>query len=65
MSKFADQRFDELYNYTLAQDDLPYVKFARIDYLNTTYITTKWNVWRLLFPYMPYNIYLTDFYTYS
>jgi hypothetical protein len=50
MSKFADQRFDQLYNYTLDQGGLPNVRFGRIDYMNVTYLTTKWNVWRYFGP---------------
>jgi hypothetical protein len=46
ISKFSDQRFDELYNVTLDRGGLPHVRMARIDYLNVTYLTTKWNVWR-------------------
>jgi hypothetical protein len=45
MSKHGDEQFDKLYNYTL-EHPLPNVRFARIDYMNVTYITTKWAVWR-------------------
>nr|GAT59704.1 predicted protein [Mycena chlorophos] len=45
LSKFFDQAFDTAYNDTLIAGDLPHVRFARIDYLNVTYITTKWGLW--------------------
>ncbi|KAJ7181643.1 hypothetical protein C8R43DRAFT_969771 [Mycena crocata] len=45
ISKFVDSIFDDAYNETLVANDLPNVRFARIDYLNVTYVTTKWNLW--------------------
>ncbi|CAK5275108.1 unnamed protein product [Mycena citricolor] len=45
LSKFFDEAFDTAYNDTLLAGDLPHVRFARIDYLNVTYVTTKWNLW--------------------
>ncbi|KAJ7018373.1 hypothetical protein C8F04DRAFT_1016341 [Mycena alexandri] len=45
LSKFIDTAFDDAYNDTLIAGDLPHVRFARIDYLNVTYVTTKWNLW--------------------
>ncbi|KAJ7784093.1 hypothetical protein B0H16DRAFT_1657887 [Mycena metata] len=45
ISKFIDNAFDVAYNDTLIAGDLQHVRFARIDYLNVTYVTTKWNLW--------------------
>lgn len=45
MSKYVDRVFDATYNVSLAADDVPNVRFARMDYLNVTYLTTKWNIW--------------------
>ncbi|KAJ6536732.1 hypothetical protein DFH09DRAFT_1178621 [Mycena vulgaris] len=45
ISKFVDTVFDEAYNETLIANDLPHVRFARIDYLNVTYVTTRWSLW--------------------
>ncbi|KAJ7639546.1 hypothetical protein FB45DRAFT_703754, partial [Roridomyces roridus] len=45
ISKFVDAIFDETYNATVVAGDLPHVRFARIDYLNVTYVTTRWNLW--------------------
>ncbi|KAF8214154.1 hypothetical protein K438DRAFT_1706453 [Mycena galopus ATCC 62051] len=45
ISKFIDKAFDEAFNETLIAGDLPHVRFARIDYLNVTYVTTKWSLW--------------------
>lgn len=45
ISLYADKQFDEAYNTTLSENDLPHVRWGRIDYLNVTYITTKWAVW--------------------
>jgi len=46
VSLFADQQFDAAYNTTLIENDLPHVRWGRIDYMSVTYITTKWVVWR-------------------
>ena len=46
ISKYMDQVFDSAYNETLHENDLPNVRWGRIDYLNVTYLTTKWNVWQ-------------------
>ncbi|KAF9057814.1 hypothetical protein BJ165DRAFT_1329112, partial [Panaeolus papilionaceus] len=55
VSKYVDQVFDSAYNKSQIAGDLPNVKWGRIDYLNVTYITTKWNVWQA-----PYLVVLTD-----
>ncbi|KAI0353134.1 hypothetical protein OH77DRAFT_1459171 [Trametes cingulata] len=55
ISKFVDQSFDEAYNRTVIAGDLPNVRWGRIDYLNVTYLTTKWAVWS-----GPYLVVLTD-----
>ncbi|KAF5393007.1 hypothetical protein D9757_001123 [Collybiopsis confluens] len=46
MSQYVDQVFDETFNETLIANDMPHLRWARIDYLNVTYITTKWGVWQ-------------------
>jgi len=46
-----DQVFDSAYNETLHGNDLPNVRWGRIDYLNVTYLTTKWNVWQCACPH--------------
>ncbi|KAK7062246.1 hypothetical protein R3P38DRAFT_2834257 [Favolaschia claudopus] len=45
ISKLFDMAFDDAYNATLIAGDLPNVRWARIDYLNVTYVTTKWSLW--------------------
>ncbi|KAJ7368912.1 hypothetical protein DFH08DRAFT_763005 [Mycena albidolilacea] len=45
ISKFIDNAFDDAFNETVIAGDLPHVRFARIDYLNVTYVTTKWSLW--------------------
>ncbi|EAU84393.1 hypothetical protein CC1G_01389 [Coprinopsis cinerea okayama7 len=55
LSKIVDEMFDSAYNKTLEENDLPHVRWGRIDYFNVTYITTKWNVWKA-----PYIILLQD-----
>jgi len=50
MSKVLDEQFDEAYNITQEQGDLPFVKWGRLDYYNVTYLTTKWNIWQA--PYL-------------
>lgn len=45
MSKYVDRVFDGAYNVSLAKNDVPHVRWGRVDYLNVTYLTTKWNVW--------------------
>ncbi|KAF5321765.1 hypothetical protein D9619_000584 [Psilocybe cf. subviscida] len=55
ISKFLDSAFDEAYNQTVLAGDLPHVRWGRIDYINVTYITTKWAVWQA-----PYLVILKD-----
>ncbi|PBK93860.1 hypothetical protein ARMGADRAFT_1079355 [Armillaria gallica] len=55
ISKFVDEAFDDAYNQTLVAEDLPNVRWGRIDYFNVTYITTKWGVWQA-----PFIVILTD-----
>jgi len=45
VSKYVDQAFDTAFNLTQAAGDLPHVRWGRINYLNVTMLTTKWNVW--------------------
>jgi hypothetical protein len=46
VSMFADKQFDEAYNTTLIENDLPHVRWGRVDYMSVTYLTTKWAVWK-------------------
>ncbi|KAH9899566.1 hypothetical protein C8Q73DRAFT_753948 [Cubamyces lactineus] len=55
LSQMVDQSFDEAYNRTVIAGDLPNVRWGRIDYLNVTYLTTKWSIWT-----GPYLIVLQD-----
>lgn len=57
ISKLVDREFDAAYNETVIADDLPNVKWGRIDYLNVTYLTTKWNVWRYVQSYLRVFVY--------
>ena len=41
-----DERFDEAYDISVKENDLPHVKWGRIDYINVTALTTKWVVWQ-------------------
>ncbi|KAK2465937.1 hypothetical protein APHAL10511_001578 [Amanita phalloides] len=45
LSKMMDRMFDAAYNETVVAGDIPHVRWGRIDYLNVTYLTTKWNIW--------------------
>lgn len=49
ISKYLDQVFDSAYNETVEKNDLPNVRWGRVDYLDVTYLTTKWNVWQYVF----------------
>ncbi|KAF8645480.1 hypothetical protein AX16_007765 [Volvariella volvacea WC 439] len=55
LSKIVDSVFDTAYNDTLIAGDLPHVRWGRIDYLNVTYLTTKWGLWQA-----PYLVILHD-----
>ncbi|KAF8592583.1 hypothetical protein K439DRAFT_1625932 [Ramaria rubella] len=46
ISAVVDQEFNEAYEISLKDQDLPHVRWGRIDYLNVTRLTTKWGVWR-------------------
>ena len=46
ISAVVDKQFNEAYNISLNAQDLPHVRWGRIDYLNVTRLTTKWAVWR-------------------
>jgi hypothetical protein len=46
LSKFVDKYFDGAYNLTMEKNDLPNVRWGRIDYLNVTELTTRWNIWQ-------------------
>ncbi|THH27830.1 hypothetical protein EUX98_g6360 [Antrodiella citrinella] len=54
-SKQLDAEFDSAFNTSLVEGDLPDIRWARIDYLNVTYITTKWNIWQA-----PYVVLIRD-----
>ncbi|KLO08517.1 hypothetical protein SCHPADRAFT_908550 [Schizopora paradoxa] len=55
ISRYVDSEFDNAYNLTLQENDLPNVRWGRIDYMNVTALTTKWAVWRA-----PYLVVLKD-----
>ncbi|KAF4619723.1 hypothetical protein D9613_004943 [Agrocybe pediades] len=55
VSRLLDDFFDASYDKSIEEGDLPDVRWGRIDYLNVTAITTKWNVWQA-----PYLVILTD-----
>jgi len=46
MSKFVDEAFDGAYKLALEAGDAPHVKWARVDYLAVTELTTEWMVWK-------------------
>ncbi|KAG8791066.1 hypothetical protein FRC12_010256 [Ceratobasidium sp. 428] len=46
MSKFVDEAFDTAYGMAIEAGDAPYVKWARVDYLAVTELTTEWMVWK-------------------
>ena len=46
LSKIVDKHFDAAFNESVIEGELPHVRWGRIDYLNVTYITTKWNIWQ-------------------
>ncbi len=46
VSKYLDQVFDSAFNETSYANDLPNIRWGRIDYLNVTHITTKWGIWQ-------------------
>jgi len=50
ISKYLDEVFDEAYNTTVIEGDLPDVRWGRIDYLNVTFLTTKWVLWQYVSP---------------
>ncbi|PAV21035.1 hypothetical protein PNOK_0366200 [Pyrrhoderma noxium] len=49
VSKYVDEQFDKAFNLAQESGELPHVRWGRIDYMNVTTITTKWNVWRAPF----------------
>ncbi|TFY67663.1 hypothetical protein EVJ58_g1493 [Rhodofomes roseus] len=55
LSLKLDDSFDKAYNESVIAGDLPNVRWGRVDYLNVTYITTKWSIWQA-----PYLVVLTD-----
>lgn len=46
VSTYFDKTFDGAYNLTVEAGDLKHVKWARIDYLAVTEITTRWGIWK-------------------
>lgn len=46
VSQKLDDSFDKAFNESTIAGDLPHVRWGRIDYLNVTYITTKWSIWQ-------------------
>ncbi|KAG6850191.1 hypothetical protein H0H93_016619 [Arthromyces matolae] len=55
ISLMVDQMFDAAFNESIVENDLPNVRWGRIDYFNVTGITTKWSVWNA-----PYLVVLKD-----
>ncbi|KAG7097453.1 hypothetical protein E1B28_004798 [Marasmius oreades] len=47
LSPVIDGIFDQEFNETMTVNDLPHVRWARIDYLKVTYLTTKWATWQV------------------
>jgi len=41
-----DEKFDEAYDLSVKENDLPHVKWGRIDYISVTALTTRWGVWQ-------------------
>ena len=41
----VDAAFDDAFNRTLEAGDLTHLRWGRIDYMSTTYLTTKWAIW--------------------
>lgn len=46
VSQKLDDSFDKAFNESTIAGDLPNVRWGRIDYLNVTYLTTKWSIWQ-------------------
>ncbi|KAG8685006.1 hypothetical protein FRC08_013348 [Ceratobasidium sp. 394] len=46
MSRLVDETFDIAYREAVEAGDAPHVKWARIDYLSVTELTTEWMVWK-------------------
>jgi hypothetical protein len=46
ISNFFDNTFDGAHNLTVEAGDLKNVRWARIDYLEVTDITTRWGIWK-------------------
>ncbi|KAG8824425.1 hypothetical protein FRC17_009094 [Serendipita sp. 399] len=45
-SKSVDQAYDNAFNKTIHQKDLPNIKWGRIDYMTVTKLTTEWMIWK-------------------
>jgi hypothetical protein len=46
LSQMFDEKFDEAYDISVKENDLPHVKWGRVDYITVTALTTKWAVWQ-------------------
>jgi hypothetical protein len=47
VTQFVEEAFVAAFNETMENgNDLPDVRWARIDYFNVTLLTTKWMVWK-------------------
>ena len=46
LSQMFDEKFDEAYDVSVKENDLPHIKWGRIDYISVTTLTTKWVVWQ-------------------
>lgn len=46
VSTYFDKTFDGAHNLTIQAGDLKHVRWARVDYLEVTEITTRWAIWK-------------------
>ncbi|KAF8314742.1 hypothetical protein DL93DRAFT_2079894 [Clavulina sp. PMI_390] len=46
VSSYFDQLFDSAHNLTVKAGDLTHVRWARIDYLQVTELTSRWSIWK-------------------
>lgn len=58
VSSYFDQTFDGAHNLTLKAGDLKNVRWARVDYLEVTDITTRWGIWKSVLPPCSLRIYI-------
>jgi hypothetical protein len=46
LSKYLDDVYDEAYNALELEGGIDGVRWGRIDYVNVTFLTTKWAIWQ-------------------